>query len=76
MKLNILDTVVLQKNLPESHLCRGDIGAIVELYGPNGIEVEFVTGSGETQALVTLKSDDVRLVSGSDILAVRSLDAA
>ena len=76
MRLNVLDTIVLQRDLPEHNLCRGDIGAIVEVYEPNGVEVEFVTGSGETQALVTLKSDDVRPVAGSDILAVRSLDAA
>jgi hypothetical protein len=76
MRLKVLDTVVLQRDFPEKNLCRGDIGAIVEIYEPNGIEVEFVTGSGETQALVTLKPEDVRLVAGSDILAVRSLDAA
>ena len=76
MNFKILDTVVLQRDLPENNLCRGDIGAIVEIYEPDGLEVEFVTGSGETQALVTLKFDEVRLVLGSDILAVRSMDAA
>ncbi|VAX09556.1 hypothetical protein MNBD_GAMMA26-344 [hydrothermal vent metagenome] len=76
MRLKILDTVVLKKDLPKNHLCRGDAGAVVEIYEPNGVEVEFVTGSGKTQALVTLDADDVRPVSGSDILAVRSLDAA
>ncbi len=76
MKLDVLDTIVLLKDLPEKNLCRGDIGAIVEMYSLDGIEVEFVTGTGQTQALVTLKTKDVRLVSGSDILAVRSLDAA
>ena len=76
MSLHLLNTVVLQKDLPENNLCRGDIGVIVEIYEPNGIEVEFVKGSGETQALVTLKISDVRSVSGSDILSVRSLNAA
>jgi len=76
MRLNVLDTVVLQRDLPESNLCSGDVGAIVELYGANALEVEFVTGSGETQALVTLQTNDVRLFAGSDILAVRSLNAA
>ena len=76
MRLNVLDTVVLQRDLPENNLCSGDVGAIVELYGANALEVEFVTGSGETQALVTLQTNDVRLFAGSDILAVRSLNAA
>ena len=76
MKINILDTVVLEKNLPKHGLKKGDVGAVVEIYKPDGVEVEFVTGSGRTQALITLKTADVRLVSASDILAVRSLKAA
>jgi hypothetical protein len=48
----------------------------MEVYEPDGLEVEFVTGSGRTQALVTLKVDDVRLITDTDILAVRSLRAA
>ena len=76
MKFKILDTVVLQRSLPEYDIQAGDIGAIVETYEPDGIEVEFVTGSGKTQALVTLKADDVRPLCGTDILSVRSLKAA
>ena len=34
MRLNVLDTIVLQRDLPEHNLCRGDIGAIVEVYEP------------------------------------------
>ncbi|MBM4207751.1 MAG: DUF4926 domain-containing protein [Gammaproteobacteria bacterium] len=74
--MKLLDTVVLQKSLVDKGLCKGDIGAVVEIYEPDGLEVEFVTGSGQTQALVTLKSSDVRLISNNDILAVRSLNAA
>ena len=76
MNLSLLQTVVLQRDFPENNLCRGDMGSIVEIYEPDGIEVEFVTASGDTQALVTLKKDDVRPVSDNDILSVRSLDAA
>lgn len=42
----------------------------------HGIEVEFVTGSGKTQALLTLNIEDVRPISENDILSARSLDAA
>ena len=76
MIIKLLDTVVLEKDIQSKGLCRGDMGAVVELYEPDGIEVEFVTGSGKTQALVTLESADVRLITNSDILAVRSLNAA
>jgi len=55
MKYVILDTVVLNKDIAEHGLKAGDVGAIVEIYEPDGIEVEFVAGSGATQALLTLK---------------------
>lgn len=76
MTINILDPVVLKVDLLDHGLRKGDIGAVVEVYEPDGIEVEFVTGAGETQALVTLKVGDVRSVKGSEILSVRPLDAA
>ena len=76
MKISILDTVVLEKDLPINGLKKGDIGAVVETYEPDGLEVEFVNGTGETQAIVTLNIEDIRTISGNDILAVRSLDAA
>jgi hypothetical protein len=76
MSIRTLDTVVLESDLPEHGLKRGDIGAVVEVYSPDGLEVEFVTASGHTQALVTLKTSQVRPVGPNDILAVRQLDAA
>lgn len=76
MTINVLDTVVLNEDLPEHKLKRGDLGAVVELYSPDGVAVEFVTGSGHTQALVTLKISQVRPVGPTDILAVRNVDAA
>lgn len=76
MKIELLDTVVLQKDMPSKGLKKGDIGAVVDVYEPDGLEVEFVTGAGKTQALVTLKVADVRPIANTDILAVRSLNAA
>lgn len=76
MALHLLDTVVLERDLPEHSLKKGDLGAIVELYDPDGIEVEFVSGSGVTLALLTLNREDVRSVRGSDILSVRDLSVA
>jgi len=76
MKLEVLDTVVLKKDIPDQGLKAGDVGAVVEKYGAKGIEVEFVTGAGRTQALVTLSVDDVREFGASDLLSARPLDAA
>ena len=74
MKFKTLDTVVLTRDLPEHGLQKGDLGAIVQVYEPHGVEVEFVTASGRTEALVTLKIDDVRHVVDSDLISVRSFD--
>jgi Domain of unknown function (DUF4926) len=71
MKLNTLDTVVLQRDLPEHGLRRGDLGAVVHVYEPEGLEVEFVRASGRTQALVELTLGDVRGIEDEDLIAVR-----
>ncbi len=76
MKLKILDTVVLERDLPSHGLRKDDLGAIVELYEPDGLEVEFVTASGKTEALVTIHVGDVRSVGDTDLIAVRSLTTA
>ena len=68
-----LETVVLNRDLPEQGLRRGDLGAVVQVYGADAVEVEFVTASGRTQALVTLDIGDVRSVSDEDLLSVRTL---
>ncbi len=73
MTFTALDTVVLVRDLPEHGLRTGDLDAVVEVYPPDGLEVEFVTASGRTTALVTLTLTDVRPISDSDLVAVRSL---
>jgi len=73
MKYSVLDTVVLARDFPAHSLRAGDLGAVVEVYEPDGIEVEFVTASGRTTALVTLRPEDVRPAADTDLVAVRSL---
>jgi hypothetical protein len=67
-----LDTVVLVRNLPEPGLRIGDLGAVVLVYGDEAVEIEFVTTSGRTQALLTLPVGDVRAVRDDDLMAVRT----
>ena len=76
MAFKTLDTVVVTCDLPGHGLKRGDIGAIVQVYSPDAVEVEFVTASGHTQAVVTLGTHQIRPVGSRDLLAVRQLDAA
>ena len=71
MRFKVLDTVVLATDLPEPGLRQGDLGAVVHVYEPDGVEVEFVTASGRTEALVTLKVSNVRPVVDNDLVAVR-----
>lgn len=66
-----LDTVVLVHDVPEAGLGAGDLGAVVHVYAPDTLEVEFVTAAGRTQALQTLGASDVRPVRDDDLLAVR-----
>ncbi len=73
MRFKVLDTVVLDRDVPEFRLKKGDLGAVVQVYEPDGLEVEFVTAAGKTEALVTLNQKDVRHVGDADLIAVRSL---
>ena len=72
MTPQILDIVVLEHDLPTYGLRRGDLGAVVEVYSPDSVAVEFVAASGRTQALVTLAPAALRAVSDDDLVSVRS----
>ena len=71
MTYHVLDTIVLNRDLPDHELRKGDLGAVVEVYEPDGLEVEFVTASGRTAALLTLNARDVRPVDDDDLVSVR-----
>ncbi len=73
MKFEKLEIVVLAQDIPEHGLRAGDLGTVVEIYPEGGVEVEFVRGSGATQALLTLDERDVRKIDAHDLLATRRL---
>lgn len=62
----------------ESHgLQRGDIGVVVHGEGDGqAVEVEFTFAQGETVAVLTLESAEVRLLGEREILHVRALEPA
>ena len=67
-----LDTVVLNHNLAEYGLEKGDVGAVVYCYkDQEAWEVEFVTASCSTIAVLTLTSQNIRAMKNKDILHVR-----
>jgi Domain of unknown function (DUF4926) len=56
-----LDRVILTTDMPNYGLENGDIGTVVLVHeGGKGYEVEFVTLSGETFAIVSLFAEQVR----------------
>lgn len=71
-----LDTVVLVRDVPQARLRSGHLGAVVQVYGDEAVEVEFVTASGRTQALLTLPVSDIRPVRDDDLMAVRTAPPA
>lgn len=69
-----LDTVVLTRDVPESGLVAGDVGAVVHAYDSNrAFEVEFVSAEGTTIAVLTLSGIDIRPIESKEILHVRRL---
>ena len=69
-----LDSVVLTHDIKECGLTKGDIGAVVHCYSDSSAyEVEFVAAEGRTIAVLTLTSDDIRLMKGREILHVREV---
>jgi hypothetical protein len=69
-----LDTVVLSRDVDEYGLKIGDIGTAVHVYRDNAAyEVEFITGEGQTVAVLTLTPKDIRPRRKGEILHVREL---
>ena len=69
-----LDRVALTRDVPESGLTAGDLGAVVQVYADgDAFEVEFVGLTGETVAVVTLPTDAVRAVERGEIAHARKV---
>ncbi|MEH1871284.1 DUF4926 domain-containing protein [Nostoc sp.] len=70
-----LDKVILTSDLPEHSLEQGDIGTVVLVHqGDKGYEVEFVTLDGETVAIVSLHSIQVRPIVRREIARSRVIN--
>lgn len=56
-----LDRVILTTDIPEYSLAQGDIGTVVLVHqGGRGYEVEFVTLDGDTVAVISLFTEQLR----------------
>ena len=70
-----LESIVLNEDLPEYGLQRGDIGTVVLVHRDAGYEVEFVTLDGETIAVVSLATSQVRPIHRRELAHARALEA-
>ena len=72
-----LSAVVLARSVPDCGLEPGDLGAVVHAYRDgDAYEVEFMTGDGNTVAVLTLESTEIRRLRDEEILHARRIDAA
>ena len=81
MKAAPFRRVVLTKDIPEEGLRAGDVGIVVEHYEarddvPEGYELEFFSGTGDTLAVVSVPATHVREATGHEVLSVRALARA
>lgn len=75
MTLRELDSVVLTEDLPEYGLKCGDLGTIVLVHRDGtGYEVEFVTLTGETIAMVSLSPSQLRPIASREIAHARPVN--
>lgn len=71
------DCVVLAADVPDEGLVAGDVGTVVHIHkGGEGYEVEFMTLTGETVAIITVLASQVRPLTRRDLAHARELAPA
>lgn len=71
------DCIVLTADLAGDGLQKGDVGTVVHIHDNGaGYEVEFMTLGGETVAVTTVLSAQLRPIGKRDVTHVRELAAA
>jgi hypothetical protein len=62
-KPQLLDLVAVLRSGDQPQVEIGDVGTVVQLLPPDGLEVEFLDRSGRTRCLATFRVDDVLLLN-------------
>ena len=66
------ERVVLTRDLPEHGLQAGDVGTVVHVYdGGLAFEIEFMTLTGKTMAVVTVPAEQTRTAQEDEITHAR-----
>ncbi|MCC6126770.1 MAG: DUF4926 domain-containing protein [Pirellulales bacterium] len=76
MNIILFQRVVVNRDLPEEDLCRGDVATVVEIHRDGngnaiGYEVELFAADGRTLAVASVPVDAVRQPTPTDRLASR-----
>ena len=68
------DCIVLTQDIPDDGLQAGDVGTVVQIHrDAAAYEVEFITLTGQTVAVATVLSSQLRPVGQRDLTHVREL---
>ena len=59
----LLDIVAVLNSVDDPAIHRGDVGTIVEVLPPDGVEVEFLGRDGRTRYVGTLTTGDVLVLN-------------
>jgi hypothetical protein len=59
----LLDVVAVLSSYSESDVEVGDVGTVVELLPPDGLEVEFLDRDGRTRCIATLTTKDILVLN-------------
>lgn len=74
--IRALDQVVLTCDLRDHGLKRGDVGMVVLVHQAGGYEVEFMTLDGQTLAVLSLSTQQVRPIGKGEIASARLVQSA
>lgn len=62
-KPQLLDLIAVLNHAADPRVAVGDVGTVVELLPPDGLEVEFLTRDGRTRCIATLTEKDVLVLN-------------
>ena len=62
-KPQLLDIVAVLNDAGETDVQVGDVGSVVEVLPPDGLEVEFLDREGRTRCVATLNVSDVLVLN-------------
>ena len=62
-RLALLDMVAVLNGSGDPEIRAGDVGTVVELLPPDGVEIEFLSRDGRTRHIGTLSINDVLVLN-------------